>query len=63
MTDEPRNLTNADVIAILDGMEERIEARFYERLGHGVWGMVWKVIVAGLLFIVGWEVHRNGGLS
>ena len=69
MTDEQGRLSAADVAAIaeyiiprlIEAGEQRIEERFYERIGKGFWGVIWKVIVAGALFLAGWEIHRNGG--
>lgn len=48
MTEETRNLTDADVKAIADAMEERMVNRFYNDLGRGVWGLVWKAVVLAL---------------
>ncbi|MRW86773.1 hypothetical protein GJ698_22130 [Pseudoduganella sp. FT26W] len=44
-----RNLTDADVKAIVDEMEQRMTARFYGDIGRGVWGLVWKAAIAAML--------------
>lgn len=49
MGDEQRNLTDADVQAIVDRMEARLEQRFYSDFGRGVWGLVWKAIIVAVL--------------
>lgn len=43
----PRNLTDADIDAILD----RMERRFYTNLGRGFWRAVWAVVLAALIGI------------
>ena len=48
MGDE-RNLTDDDVRAVVDQIEERMVERFYGDLGRGVWGIAWKAIVMGLV--------------
>lgn len=47
MTDE-RNLTDADVDAIVGALTSKVKQEFYEDLGRGVWGIAWKAAV-GLL--------------
>jgi hypothetical protein len=44
-----RNLTDADVEAIVAKGEEVILARFYSNLGMGLWSAIWKVVVIGLI--------------
>lgn len=60
MTSE-RHLTDGDVEALADALEKRFEEKFYNKLGQGVWGLVWKALVLGALVIVGLQVHRTGG--
>lgn len=56
-----RALTDEDVQALADEFEERLARRFYLNLGRGVWGMVWKAILVGLLivasygYVKGWK--------
>lgn len=49
MFDENRNLTDEDVKAIVDQLASRWAERFYGDLGRGVWGVIWKAIVLGLV--------------
>lgn len=58
MTDE-RTLTEADVAAIADALESKLESRFYSNLGKGVWGIIWKVVLAALLFIAAYGVSSQ----
>ncbi len=51
MTEEHRNLTDADVAAITDALEKRMTERFYNDIGRGVWSMVWKAVVVALVGI------------
>ena len=48
---QQRNLTDADVEAILSAFEKR----FYTNLGKGVWGLVWKSIVVAIAAIAGYK--------
>lgn len=43
-----RNLTDADVDAIVAALTSKVKQEFYADLGRGVWGVAWKAIV-GLL--------------
>lgn len=48
-----RALTEADIEALAEKIVEKSEAaiisRFYKNLGMGVWGLIWKAIVLGLI--------------
>jgi hypothetical protein len=44
-----RNLTDADVEAIVTKGEEVILARFYRNLGMGLWSIIWKAVVVSLI--------------
>jgi hypothetical protein len=59
MTGE-RNLTDDDVDALADALEKRFEERFYNKLGQGLWGLIWKALIGVSLFIVGYQMHRTG---
>jgi hypothetical protein len=48
---EERKLTDDDVRAIVDQMEERMTERFYGDFGRGVWAVVWKALVAALIVL------------
>lgn len=53
--DEKRNLTEADVDAIL----EAFEARFYSNIGKGLWKLVLHGVILALLAIAGYgALHR-----
>ena len=54
----PRNLTDGDVAAIIDGLFERVKTEFYKDLGKGLWGFVWKCVVASVIGIAAY-----GGLK
>ncbi len=49
MSGGPRNLTDADVAAIIDGLSMRVKDEFYRDLGKGLWGFVWKCVVASMI--------------
>ncbi len=49
MGNENRLLTDDDVKAIADALEQRIVERFYSDLGKGVWAAVWKAAIAILI--------------
>jgi hypothetical protein len=51
MPEEERKLTDADIDAIVDRFENKVAERFYGDLGRGVWGVVWKAIVAVIVGI------------
>ena len=51
MPEAERNLTDDDVKAIVDQMENRLAERFYGDLGRGVWSVVWKAIVVGMIAV------------
>lgn len=44
----PRNLTDADVEAIVDRFNAQFEQTFYKNIGKGIWRFAW----AGILAIV-----------
>ncbi len=48
---EPRNLTNADVEAIVKRLRESITQEFYEDLGKGLWAFVWKAVLMTMIGI------------
>ena len=60
MTDtEPRNLTDSDVEAIVDALEERITKKFYTDLGKGVWASVWRAIVTVALIVAAYGASKG----
>ena len=57
---DDRTLTDADVAAIADALESKLESRFYSNLGKGVWGIVWKLIMAALLILAAYGAAKGG---
>ena len=51
MPSEERTLTDADVRAIVDEMEQRMAARFYGDIGRGVWSMARKALLIAVVVI------------
>lgn len=51
MENEDRKLSDADIEAILNQVEQRVAARFYSDLGRGVWGMVWKALLLAMVAV------------
>ena len=47
--DGGRKLTDEDVKAVVEALENRIVARFYTDLGKGVWAVVWKALIVVLI--------------
>ena len=56
-----RALTDQDVEALVAAMEGRLLSRFYNNLGHGVWDLVWRVMILAIFAVAAWgawlEVH------
>lgn len=48
---DDRLLTDADVKAVVDALENRFVDRFYSDLGKGVWSVVWKAVIVCLIGI------------
>jgi len=46
-----RQLSDSDVIAIVDALEERLTDKFYRDVGKVFWGLVWKAILSTAMFI------------
>ena len=57
--DGQRALTQADVEAVVNPLEERLEERFYQNLGKGLWGVVWKVAMGALLLLAAYGVGTS----
>lgn len=55
-----RMLTDEDVKAVADELEHRLVARFYSNLGRGVWSLVWKAVVVGLLALAAYGGLKSG---
>ena len=59
---EHRTLTDEDVKAIADALEKKLINKFYADLGKGVWGLVWKAIVTGIIIIAAYGAAKGGKL-
>ena len=55
-----RSLTDADVDAIVNKLEERVTTRFYSDLGRGVWAYCKKMILLGMLAIAAYGAWNSG---
>jgi len=51
MSDIPRNLTEDDVVAVVDELERRLVERFFSNVGKGVWQLVWRALVALMVLL------------
>lgn len=49
MQKEGRTLTDEDIEAVADALEDRIVNRFYKNLGRGVFGLAWKGLVTAAI--------------
>ncbi|MEZ5691208.1 MAG: hypothetical protein R3D71_06050 [Rickettsiales bacterium] len=54
-----RNLTDADVAAITEALRNKVIKQFYQDLGKGVWGLVWRVIVLALIAIAAYGARES----
>lgn len=59
MDQEHRNLTDEDIRALADEMEQRLVDRFYSNVGRGVWGMVWRVVIVVLMGLASYGAWRG----
>lgn len=50
-----RNLTDADIEAVLDAFEKR----FYLNIGKGFWSVVWKAILILLASIAAYGAYHK----
>jgi len=51
MSDTPRNLTEDDVVAVVDELERRLVERFFSNVGKGVWQLVWRALIALMVLL------------
>ena len=58
---EKRTLTDADIDAICVALQARIEKRFYQDLGRGLWGLVWKAALGFLIFVAAQGASNRWG--
>ena len=54
-----RTLSNADVEAIVDALQQRVVQNFYRDLGRGVWGFVKKALLIVLLTLAAYGAGRS----
>lgn len=56
-----RNLTDADVQAIVAAFEARMTEKFYRDLGKGLLGLVWKGLLGAMIFVAAYGAYRGNG--
>lgn len=57
-----RNLTDDDVKALADELENRVVDRFYRNLGRGVWTFAWRgIVLAVIIFVAVGTIKSKGG--
>jgi hypothetical protein len=56
----PRNLTDADVDALVSKFQDRFTRQFYLDLGKGVWKVAWQALVVIVILVAAYG-HFNGG--
>lgn len=60
MSDE-RNLTDADVEAIVTELKTQLVADFYGEIGKGIWGLFKKAILPVLLILALYGASQDKG--
>lgn len=55
-----RQLSDSDVAAIVDALEERLTSKFQRSLGKGVWDLCWKAIVWAVVFVAAYGAIKYG---
>lgn len=58
--DHDRLLSDADVEAIADRLLEKVESKVYHDFGKGVWSIVSKVLLAGLIALAAYGAATGG---
>lgn len=53
-----RNLTDADIDALATRLEDVMVRRFYLNLGRGLWSLVWKAVVFGLVTLAAYGAYK-----
>jgi len=53
-----RNLTDADVAAIVEGLRKEVVESFYRDLGRGLWGAVVKVVITALIGVAAYSAGK-----
>lgn len=57
--EDRRTLSDADIEAISDKLEEKIIGQFYRNLGSGVWALVWRGLILLLISIAIYGASRG----
>ncbi len=57
---DDRMLSDEDVEAIAEKVLEKWEERFYQQVGKGVWGVVWKAIIVATIALASWGAATGG---
>ena len=52
-------LTDADIDKIVNGLEKKLEQRFYINLGKGIWAFVWRAAIAALLALAAYGHYKG----
>jgi len=55
-----RNLTDADVNAIVEALKDSIRQEFYTDLGRGLWSYVKRAVFVVLIGIAAYGAYRSG---
>ena len=56
---DQRQLSDADVAAIVDALEARVNERFVRNVGSGVLSFAWKAVVIGLLALAAYGASKG----
>lgn len=59
MSSENRNLTDADVKAIVKNLHDTFIIEFYQNLGAGVWSMVWRMIIIAAVLLAAYGAYKR----
>ena len=54
-----RNLTDADVEAIADALEQRLTANLYANIGKGVWALFQKAVIGVIVVVAAYGYYRG----
>jgi hypothetical protein len=55
----PRTLSDADIEAMTTAFERRMEERFYNNLGKGLWGIIWKAVLVAAIAIAAYGAAKG----
>lgn len=55
-----RTMTDDDIQALADELENRLASRFYLNLGRGLWGMAWRAIMAVVVLVAAYGAVKGG---